>query len=240
MSAPCKTKAPSGPRRRDMLAKVHIAKKDLGLDDDAYRDLLERVTGKRSAGELGEAELDAVLRTCRDELGWTHRRRRQPRRAGRRPVAPGPLQAKARALWLTLYHLGEVESPEEASLDRFVRRQTGLESLRFLPPEKAHAVIEALKAWGERAGVTWPTSGDGAAAKAAVITAQWRRLMHLGAVHPWEAGLETWLRRRYGVAHEGFLSEPQADHAIEQLGAWVRRAMTRRDAGGANNASEGS
>ena len=43
-------------RRRAELAKIHIgAKQLLGDDTDAYRDLVEAVTGKRSAGELDAA-----------------------------------------------------------------------------------------------------------------------------------------------------------------------------------------
>lgn len=44
--------------RNALLAKVHIAKKALGMDDDAYRDFLNAQTGKRSAGLLNETELD--------------------------------------------------------------------------------------------------------------------------------------------------------------------------------------
>ena len=40
-------------RRRSELAKIHLgAKQLLGDDEDAYRDMVEAVTGKRSAGEL--------------------------------------------------------------------------------------------------------------------------------------------------------------------------------------------
>ena len=37
---------------RSILAKIHIAAKEIGLGEDDYRDLLERVTGKRSASAL--------------------------------------------------------------------------------------------------------------------------------------------------------------------------------------------
>ena len=47
--------------RRAMLSKIHIAQSRLKLGDDAYRAILECVTGKRSAGEMTLAELDAVI-----------------------------------------------------------------------------------------------------------------------------------------------------------------------------------
>ncbi len=45
-----------------MMAKIHIAKKELGLDDDTYRDVLWRVTGKRSCKNMLIGELEAVVK----------------------------------------------------------------------------------------------------------------------------------------------------------------------------------
>lgn len=45
-----------------MMAKIHIAKKELGLDDDTYRDVLWRVTGKRSCKKMLIGELEAVVK----------------------------------------------------------------------------------------------------------------------------------------------------------------------------------
>lgn len=45
-----------------MMAKVHIAKKQLNLDDDTYRDVLWRVTGKRSCKDMILSELEAVIK----------------------------------------------------------------------------------------------------------------------------------------------------------------------------------
>lgn len=45
-----------------LMAKVHIGKKELGLDDATYRDVLERVTGKRSCKKMLIGELEAVIK----------------------------------------------------------------------------------------------------------------------------------------------------------------------------------
>lgn len=47
--------------RKQNLAKIHIAKKDLGLDDDTYREALNLVTGKTSAADLTLTEMLKVL-----------------------------------------------------------------------------------------------------------------------------------------------------------------------------------
>lgn len=51
----------TSPKKKALLAKVHIAKKDLCLDDGTYRDLLTRVTGKDSASKMLISELEAVI-----------------------------------------------------------------------------------------------------------------------------------------------------------------------------------
>ncbi|MBF7683936.1 regulatory protein GemA [Acinetobacter sp. B5B] len=58
------------PTRNQRLATIHVAKKTLGLDDDTYRDLLAQVTGKRSAKDLNQDELIAVLKHL-ETLGFS-------------------------------------------------------------------------------------------------------------------------------------------------------------------------
>lgn len=55
--------------RTALIAKIHIAKKQLGLDDATYRDVLERVTGKTSCKEMQLDELKAVFAECK-RLGF--------------------------------------------------------------------------------------------------------------------------------------------------------------------------
>ena len=44
-----------------IIGKIHIAKQQLGMDDDIYRGLLARVAGVRSSKELNERQAGAVL-----------------------------------------------------------------------------------------------------------------------------------------------------------------------------------
>lgn len=48
--------------KKILMAKIHIAKKDLHLDDDTYRDVLWRVTGKRSCKDMTFAQLQDVVK----------------------------------------------------------------------------------------------------------------------------------------------------------------------------------
>lgn len=51
------------------LSKIHIAKQQLGMDDDIYRGLLARVAGVRSSKELNSRQASAVLNEF-ERLGW--------------------------------------------------------------------------------------------------------------------------------------------------------------------------
>ena len=55
--------------RKKELAAIHLGKKQLGLDDELYRDMLEDLTGKRSAGDMTQAERRKVLDEMRKDTG---------------------------------------------------------------------------------------------------------------------------------------------------------------------------
>lgn len=71
-------------KRRRHLAAIHAAKRTLDLDNDTYRDLLERVSATkgapvRSAAKLSEAQIHAVL----DELKRLGGLKPSPKSAGK-------------------------------------------------------------------------------------------------------------------------------------------------------------
>lgn len=158
MSRPLKKTAVTKSHRNPMIAKIHCARRDLALDDGTYRALLNRVTGKFSVADLKDAELVAVLDEFK-RLGW-RKKKRGPKRAGSRPLAPGDEAAKARALWLALYHLGEVHDPREAALAAFGQRITGKAALQFMRAAQMDGLIKALRGWCDRVGFYQPQADD--------------------------------------------------------------------------------
>ena len=150
-----------------VLKAIHVGRKSLGLDDDDYRATLERITGKRSAGDMNDNERQAVLTEFR-RLGF----------GATRATMDGPYAGKLVALWLSAWNLGIVRNRTDEALIAFVERQTGIAHVKWLRDARAAArAIEALKAWIAReAGVEWPATQDAAQAKTAVIAAQRRML----------------------------------------------------------------
>ena len=140
---------------RPVLVKLAIARKELGLDEETYRAILGRLTGKTSARECTDLEIGMVL----DELkakGW---KPRAPARRGPGRPADSPMAGKARGLWICLWHLGEVTDPSEAALEAFARRQLKCERLQWADQGQGYKLIEALKGWAERAA--WPQNLTG-------------------------------------------------------------------------------
>lgn len=79
--------------RRGLIATIHIAKGQMGLDDDAYQGLLESVTGHNSSAKCTVPQLKAVIAEMRNSKGWTPRPL-----AGQVPAALRPLHSKIEAL----------------------------------------------------------------------------------------------------------------------------------------------
>ncbi len=132
--------------RKQMIAKIHLAKKQLALADESYRAILERITGLDSAGKMRVDQLDAVLREFA-RLGW------RPKPAAKRSAQPQIRMIHA--VWADICKLqgrGDAEA-----LRAFVRRQTkmeahpeGVDSAEFLTAAMANRVLEGLKAWRAR------------------------------------------------------------------------------------------
>ena len=157
------------------IAAIHVAKKQLGLDDDTYRAKLAKITGKSSVKDMSEPERQKVLTVFRND-GF---RPAESKPAGAK--MSGPFGKKLQALWIAGYNLGVVHDRRDAALIAFVKRQTGLDAVRFLHhADDARAAIDGLKGWLRReAGVGFGNLNgqDWLAADGAKIAwAQWKIL----------------------------------------------------------------
>lgn len=132
--------------------KVFVACRELGIKDQARREMQERVTGKSSLSEMTDPEIELVVNHLVNS-GWT-------------PSAPKHTAAPRRdvrfihVLWSKLSDAGKLDNPTREGLNRFIRRRFGdhwgsvpadVDHLR--DAEQIAEVIEALKKWCKREGV---------------------------------------------------------------------------------------
>ncbi|WP_299773182.1 gp16 family protein [uncultured Tateyamaria sp.] len=127
--------------RDPQLAQIHIAKKQLGLDDDTYRDVVERVTGQRSAKGLTDKSKRALIGEFK-RMGW--------KGGSYRRKSDKPYVRKVFALWSQLKRDGIWQNTDVSSLRAFVKKMTGVADPEWLSFNQATVVIEALKKIGER------------------------------------------------------------------------------------------
>jgi len=138
------------------LAKIHIAKKELGLTEEVYRDVLRGITGKNTAAKLNDNQAERVLRHF-IRLGW--KPKYQPELPGL-TIPRDPQSQKIRALWITLHKAGVVRNGSEGALLAFVRRVAMRDRLEWCSVQDKSAVIEALKDWARREGVSVGHQGN--------------------------------------------------------------------------------
>ncbi len=139
--------------KRGQLARIHIAKRELGLDEATYRQVLRERYRHDSSVDLSEGEALDLIEHFR-RLGW------RPRRGPRRPVSRAQI-GLMHVLWRQLAEAGALAHPDTAALLAFVRHATGKEALARLNVREAGRVIERLKQWLERLRAAEKTGGEG-------------------------------------------------------------------------------
>lgn len=141
-------KAPANPNRLPLIKLIHVARRELRMDDDTYRLMLagmKGLDGATSTADLSIPNLHRVLEQLKLR-GFTVR----PKKAQQRPKAADGQSRKIRSMWLTLHDLGAVRDPSEEALAKFVLNMTGVAALQWLKGAQASRVIENLKQWQQR------------------------------------------------------------------------------------------
>lgn len=141
--------------RQRLIRLIHVAKRDLSLDDDTYRSILQRFGGKNSSSDLTVSELGQVLEHLKCS-GFKVRYRgkpAKPKAVNARPsriLAQNAESRKILALWLFLHELGAVKNPSEEALAAYVKRIAGVDALQWINGEQAERLIETMKMWAMR------------------------------------------------------------------------------------------
>ena len=137
-------------RRQRLIQLIHVGKSDLSIDDDTYREILQRIGKKSSAAELTIPELEKVLEHMKHSGFKVRSKKKAPQENPSRPLAQDLESKKIRALWLFLHELGAVKNPSEAALAAYVKRIAGVDALQWISGEQAERLIETMKKWAMR------------------------------------------------------------------------------------------
>lgn len=135
-------------RRNKQIAAIHAAKRDLGMDEDTYRNMLEKVTGKRSSAGLSYDERQKVL----DYLRESGAKRTPKKRVAQHPGRPANIDTRAQLQKIEALLADMSLSWKYA--DAIARQQTGIARVAWLKEEShLRSVIAALHVEQEKRGL---------------------------------------------------------------------------------------
>ena len=138
------TNAQSQQVRNRYIKLIHVARRELCLDEPTYRTILASAGKADSTADMGVPALMAVLERLK-KSGFKVRPK-----AGDRSQTINPDASKVRALWLFLHALGVVEDPSEMALATYTKRIAKVDDLRWARGDALTALIETLKKWAMR------------------------------------------------------------------------------------------
>ena len=207
-----------------LIRLIHVARRDLAMADDTYRAILKDLTGHASSKDCNGWQLEKVVDHMK-RAGFKVRAPSKSAAATGRSLAHGGRYSKVRAVWLQLHAWGGIDNPSEAALAAYVKRQAGVDDMRWADLPRGHGIkiLEGLKKWAARVGLER-------------LRERWARIANAGAVTPGDLALRAWIRtvshsdKALGVLPYDAIAAAMV--AIEQLPAWnaIQEQEPRRDA----------
>ena len=133
-----------------LLAKIHIAKKELGLEDETYREALNSMFKVQSSKDLNDRQAVILINHFKS-LGWVQTSKqyavgsKQQKKYADSPRDPydasGAIKRKIEAMWHDLYRGNE----EKRHLRQWLWNHFRVSDVQFLDKRKAYDAVEALK-----------------------------------------------------------------------------------------------
>lgn len=145
-------------KRKQLIRLIHVAKRELKLSDDAYREALSAATnGKTSSAKMTIKELESVMASLKN-AGF-----KQVLKSRKKRLSPPTSNLKVkeinkiRALWIVMFKQHWLRDGSETALNNYVKRITsklndgeGIANVGWLDSGTAYVVLEALKNWHRR------------------------------------------------------------------------------------------
>lgn len=140
---PVAERHPGGTDRNRDLKLIHIAKKQLGMDEDAYRTIVRTMSNQRtdSSGALNGPERQRLLNHLKS-CGF---RTSQP--IPKNIFPDEPQWNKLWSNWQKLADAGKVIDRRGGALASYVRSQTKVEAMNWVAPTQLDKLIDQTNQW---------------------------------------------------------------------------------------------
>jgi len=129
--------------------KIHLAKNQLGLSDEVYRDILRVNFKVKSSKELSSFQAERLLELFKSK-GW---KARPAKKKGYSPQYDDLQHRKIVAMWITMADAGVIRNRSDKALQAYVKRVVKIDNLKWCDGEDCRILIESLKSWGKREDV---------------------------------------------------------------------------------------
>lgn len=127
-------------------SKIHIARQQLGLDDEAYRAVLARITGQRSSKDLNSRQAGRLLQEF-ERLGW------KPKPSSRAKGKPHNAEVLPREIKVIEAQLADMKLPWSYA-DAIAKQMFQVDRVSWLcKPKQLQAVLAALHVEQEKRGL---------------------------------------------------------------------------------------
>lgn len=130
--------------RIQLIKIIHVAKRELQMDEETYRQLLNTYSGVDSLREMDVKQLNQILDAMK-KIGFKVRTQKKEKL-----TATDEQSRKIRSLWLEMADAGFIRDRTERAINVYVHRITGVSRLDWLNTSAASRVIETLKRWQSR------------------------------------------------------------------------------------------
>jgi len=146
-------------QRNRLIQIIHVAKRELALEDDVYRVLLESATSKVSCSKMNIKELEQVLDVLESKgfkrQGNGNKKPFKKRLSPKSGKSKNTVIDKARSIWITMAQHGFVKDRSENALDKYTQRilkkhKDKVDCIAWCDEWQAGLIVEALKSWHRR------------------------------------------------------------------------------------------
>lgn len=134
-------------RRAQDFKVIHGLARLLGLNDDAYRDMLNDRYHVRSSKELNPQQRFQLIKELREKV---HGNVQKFNELGKRKFKASPKQLRAiEAMWAQVSR-AETSADRRKALNAFCKRLTGVEVITWICKDDAKILIKAIQAMGAK------------------------------------------------------------------------------------------
>lgn len=133
-------------KRAEQFRKIHGLVRLLGMNDDAYRDMLRDRYGVQSSKELTPQSRAALIRLLASQVSDKARNFNDLKERQKHKASPAQLRA-IEAMWAGVSRARTSDARKKA-LNAFCERLTGVSVLAWISKADAKVLIRAIKAMG--------------------------------------------------------------------------------------------